>query len=286
MAVTAGSAEAGTSGPAAPALSAESVLVAARASSLITALDDRESALAGPEPVTAFLEAAPSTREAPGPLPGVPTISPAVSPDTTSTGTGLAQEPPNTKTARKLADKAAAKEPKPPTRMLLEWIGIIAGALLVALVIKALLLQAFVIPSRSMEPTLLIGDRVLVFRPSYRLADVDRGDVVVFKRPEQLRGGGEDADLIKRVVGLAGETVEGHDGAVYVNDVRLEEPWLPAGTLIRDFAPTTVPAGHLWVMGDNRDNSQDSRVFGTLDQDQVIGEAFVRWWPTSRFGGL
>ncbi len=185
------------------------------------------------------------------------------------------------------ADLAPAKqEPKPLTRLALEWIGILAGALIVALIIKALLVQAFVIPSRSMEPTLAVGDRVLVLRPSYQLQDVDRGDVVVFDRPEQLRGGPDDSDLIKRVIGLAEETVEGRDGAVYVNGVRLEEPWLPEGVRTSDFALVRVPAEHVWVMGDNRDNSQDSRVFGTLHQDRIIGEAFLRWWPVSRLAGL
>ncbi len=185
------------------------------------------------------------------------------------------------------ADLVPAKqEPKLLTRLALEWIGILAGALIVALIIKALLVQAFVIPSRSMEPTLAVGDRVLVLRPSYRLQDVDRGDVVVFDRPEQLRGGPDDSDLIKRVIGLAEETVEGRDGAVYVNGVRLEEPWLPEGVRSSDFALVRVPAQHVWVMGDNRDNSQDSRVFGTLHQDRIIGEAFLRWWPVSRLAGL
>ena len=185
------------------------------------------------------------------------------------------------------ADLAPAKqEPKLLTRLALEWIGILAGALIVALIIKAVLVQAFVIPSRSMEPTLAIGDRVLVLRPSYRLQDVDRGDVVVFERPEQLRGGSDDSDLIKRVIGLAEETVEGRDGAVYVNGVRLEETWLPEGVRTSDFALVRVPAEYVWVMGDNRDNSQDSRVFGTLDQDRIIGEAFLRWWPVSRLAGL
>ncbi len=185
------------------------------------------------------------------------------------------------------ADLAPAKqEPKLLTRLALEWIGILAGALIVALIIKALLVQAFVIPSRSMEPTLAVGDRVLVFRPSYQLQDVDRGDVVVFDRPEQLRGGPDDPDLIKRVIGLAEETVEGRDGVVYVNGVRLEEPWLREGVRTSDFALVRVPAEHVWVMGDNRDNSQDSRVFGTLVQDRIIGEAFLRWWPVSRLAGL
>lgn len=181
---------------------------------------------------------------------------------------------------------ALARAAKPWTHSALEWIGIVAGALLVALVIKAVLIQAFVIPSRSMEPTLNVGDRVLVLKPSYTLGDIDRGDVIVFKRPELLREGNDTSDLIKRVIGLPGETVEGRDGRIVVDGEALDEPWLPAQVFTSDFGPIEVPDGKLWVMGDNRGNSKDSRVFGLLDEDDVIGEAVVRWWPAGRFGGL
>lgn len=160
-----------------------------------------------------------------------------------------------------------------------EWVLIIGAALLAALLIKTYLLQAFYIPSASMEPTLEIQDRVLVNKLSYRLHDVNRGDVVVFERPPNDVG--QIRDLIKRVIALPGETVEAKDGTVYVDGRPLREPYLPAGTVTTQFGPKTIPEGFIWVMGDNRSNSSDSRVFGAVDEHRIIGRAFVRVWPVT-----
>lgn len=165
-----------------------------------------------------------------------------------------------------------------------EWVLIIGAALLAALVIKTYLLQAFYIPSASMEPTLEIQDRVLVNKLSYRLHDVRRGDVVVFERPPNDVG--QIRDLIKRVIGLPGETVEGKDGSVHVNGRPLREPYLPAGTVTGQFEPTKIPEGYVWMMGDNRSNSSDSRVFGAVAESRIIGRAFVRVWPVTALGRL
>ncbi len=165
-----------------------------------------------------------------------------------------------------------------------EWVVIIGAALLAALLIKTFLLQAFYIPSPSMVPTLHVDDRVLVNKLSYRLHDVHRGDVVVFERPPN--DAGVIRDLIKRVVGLPGETVEGRDGGVYVNGRRLAEPYLPEGTITSTFGPQRIPPGRVWVMGDNRSNSSDSRVFGPVPESRIVGRAFVRVWPLSAFGPL
>ncbi|MGH9152026.1 MAG: signal peptidase I, partial [Acidimicrobiales bacterium] len=180
--------------------------------------------------------------------------------------------PPGGATARSTARNAA------------EWVLIIGAALVAALVIKTYLVQAFYIPSPSMEPTLMIQDRVLVNKLSYRLHDVNRGDVVVFERPPNESG--TIRDLIKRVIGLSGDTVEGRDGDVYVNGRELNEPYLPAGTVTSQFGPEKVPHGYVWVMGDNRANSSDSRVFGAVDEDRIVGRAFVRVWPISALGLL
>lgn len=163
------------------------------------------------------------------------------------------------------------------TRTLVEWVLIIGGALLAALVIKTFLFQAFYIPSESMLPTLEKQDRVLVNKLSYRLHDVNRGDVVVFERPPNEAG--VIRDLIKRVVGLPGETVEGKDGRVYIDGEPLREPYLPPPSTTGTFGPEKIPAGHIWVMGDNRANSSDSRVFGSISTSSVVGRAFVRVWP-------
>lgn len=166
----------------------------------------------------------------------------------------------------------------------LEWVAIIGAALLAALLIKTFLLQAFYIPSPSMVPTLQVQDRVLVNKLSYRLHDVRRGDVVVFERPPTDVG--MIKDLIKRVIALPGETVEGRDGGVYVNGRRLVEPYLPAGAVTTPFGPQRIPAGRVWVMGDNRANSSDSRVFGPVPQSRIVGRAFVRVWPLGAVGPL
>ena len=165
----------------------------------------------------------------------------------------------------------------------LEWVAIIVGALLVALVVKTFLIQAFYIPSASMEPQLAIGDRVLVNKLSYRLHDVNRGDIVVFERPPGDAGDPEIKDLIKRVVALPGETVEGRGGQIFVDERPLREPYIGQHEVIADFGPTKIPAGRVFVMGDNRDNSKDSRVFGPIKESIIVGRAFVRVWPAASF---
>jgi signal peptidase I len=189
--------------------------------------------------------------------------------------------------ANPVEDEAARRRKR--VRTYVEWGLVIGGALLVALVIRATLFQAFWIPTGSMEPTLHEGDRVLVNKMSYRLHDVHRGDVVVFVRPDsEAAAAAEDdvRDLIKRVVGLPGETVEARDGVVYVDGRRLEEPYLPEGTVTENLPPTSVPEGHVFVMGDNRGNSHDSRAFGAIDVDSIVGRAFVRIYPLDDIGGL
>jgi signal peptidase I len=174
------------------------------------------------------------------------------------------------------------------TRNAIEWLVIIIGAVVVALVIKTFVVQAFRIPSDSMVPTLQDGDRVLVNKLSYDAHDLNRGDVVVFHRPPELVAGeGDPEDLIKRVVGLPGETVSSRDGVVYIGDRRLEEPYLPEGTTTFNLdAPIEVPEGHVLVLGDNRGNSTDGRSFGPIPTDSVIGRAFVIMWPPGRIGAL
>ncbi|MDQ3107556.1 MAG: signal peptidase I [Actinomycetota bacterium] len=180
---------------------------------------------------------------------------------------------------------------RPPTsradralRSAIEWVVIIAAALLVAFLVKTFLIQAFFIPSASMEPQLRNGDRIFVNKLSYRLHDIHRGDVVVFERPACAVPDPRIKDLVKRVVGLPGDVVEGKTGAVFVNGQRLVEKYLPEGQTTSDFGPVTVPAGKLWIMGDNRENSTDSRVLCSnaptfIDQDSVVGRAFVKVYP-------
>ena len=154
-------------------------------------------------------------------------------------------------------------------------------AMVLAFGLRTSVAQAFRIPSESMEPQLDVGDRVVVSRFSYRLHDPHRGDVVVFACPVQACGTKHE-DYIKRVIGLPGERVEGKGGSVWIDGNRLIEPYLPDGVVTSTFGPVTVPAGQLWVMGDNRGDSADSRVFGTIRRSTVIGRATVRVWPPWR----
>ncbi|MDG2904091.1 MAG: signal peptidase I [Acidimicrobiales bacterium] len=174
-------------------------------------------------------------------------------------------------------------------RAALEWGAVIVGALVMALLVKAFLFQAYYIPSPSMEPTLGEGDRIIVNKVSYRLHDVNRGDLVVFEAPEGT--GGVD-DLIKRVVGLPGEFIRVANGRVLIDNGMLLEPYLPlqdgtaglstsanCANLPGDVDGCRVPPGHVFVLGDHRTNSRDSRFFGPIPEDSIRGRAFLRIWP-------
>jgi signal peptidase I len=175
-------------------------------------------------------------------------------------------------------------------RSAVEWALVIGGALLVALVVRTFLVQAFWIPSASMEPTLHEGDRVLVNKLSYDLHDVRHGDVIVFERPDDPSDvphpEDEIPDLIKRVVALPGDVIEARDGVVYLNDEPLDEPYLVPDTATNDLPRQEIPEGEVFVMGDNRTNSHDSRRFGPIDEGSIVGRAFLRIYPLDDIGGL
>jgi len=185
---------------------------------------------------------------------------------------------------------------------------LVATALVIAFLVKTFAAQAFYIPSVSMLPTLEEGDRVVVSRVAYRVHEPRRGDVVVFEATSREAASGDDdawpvrvvrgffetvglvhpstEDFIKRVVGLPGETVEGRDGRIWIDGRALDEPYLTEGTEPGTFAPVKVPEGHLFVMGDNRENSRDSRYFGPVPIEKVVGRAALRIWPPDRVGFL
>ena len=189
-------------------------------------------------------------------------------------------------------------------RLIIEWVVLIAAALAIAFVIKTFLFQAFYIPSASMEPTLNIGDRVLVNKLSYDFHDVRRGDIIVFKAPPGERTAGIQ-DLVKRVIGLPGETVterrDGNTNDVYINGRRLREPYLPAGastgpegsnvppgcgTPASGDPGCVVPQGRVFVLGDNRNQSKDARTFGPITESSIVGRVFVKIWPLNSLSFL
>jgi signal peptidase I len=148
--------------------------------------------------------------------------------------------------------------------------------------VRPFVMEAFWIPSGSMIPTLEIGDRVLVNKFIYRFTEPKRGDIIVFESVDN-----PDEDLIKRVVGLPGDTVAVRRGHLLLNGERQREPYVNKKLPDRSFyAKTKVPKGHVFVMGDNRGNSADSRVFGPLPKKNIEGEAFLRFWPPHRIGLL
>lgn len=202
-------------------------------------------------------------------------------------------------------------EPQTPASSLRELVPLILSALVLAILIKSFLIQAFFIPSISMQPTLRPGDRIIVCRICKVFSDVTYGDVVVFSDPDpaphEERGifGGflhwlgqgigvarpEDDDFIKRVVALGGDTWEMRRGVLFVNGARVREPYVAQERDSRDFGPETVPDGMLFVLGDNRLHSGDSRFpppggLGYVPEEKVIGEAFVIAWPLGRIGGI
>lgn len=184
---------------------------------------------------------------------------------------------------------------------------LIVIAFVVALLIKTFLVQAFFIPSASMEPELMVGDRVLVEKVSGWWDDVSRGDVVVFERevgvgmveePDEpfwtdisnafrsLFGfpTAGSQDFIKRVIAIEGDVVKAEQGVVYINGEPIDEPYLPEGTQTSDFGRVKIGEDEIFVMGDNRANSDDSRSFGPIPEGTVVGKAFLLIWPPSDFG--
>jgi signal peptidase I len=148
--------------------------------------------------------------------------------------------------------------------------------------VRPFVVEAFWIPSASMVPTLKYGDRVLVNKFIYRFTEPERGDVIVFKSVQD-----DQQDLIKRVVGVPGDKISVRGGRLFVNGEPQREPYVNKKLPDRSFAaPTTVPENHVFVMGDNRANSQDSRVFGPVPKENIEGEAFLRFWPPGRIGLL
>jgi signal peptidase I len=210
---------------------------------------------------------------------------------------------------RGMEDPEAAEEledePKKKRSFWAELPGLLLTALVIAVLIKTFLVQPFWIPSESMAPTIVVDDRVMVNKLAYDFGEPSRGDIVVFRDPRAeeideslpeavvrsvleaigVRAGEGRDDLIKRVIGLPGEVVEIRDNTVYIDGMPLDEPYL-GDVFMPDEDPVQLGDDELFLMGDNRDASFDSRRFGPVDLDDLVGEAFIKIWPLSDFGGL
>ena len=161
-------------------------------------------------------------------------------------------------------------------------IALIAFALVFGFV-RPFVVEAYRIPTESMVPTLEVGDRILANKFIYHFTEPERGDIVVFDSVDKE----DDQTLVKRVVGVAGDEIQVEDGVLFVNGEAQDEPYLNQELPFRgSYGPMEVPEGHIFVMGDNRGNSADSRVFGPLPLENLQGEAFVRFWPVSKIGSL
>ncbi|MHB1129020.1 MAG: signal peptidase I [Ilumatobacteraceae bacterium] len=194
-----------------------------------------------------------------------------------------------------MSDPAELTQPKTNdiVKTVRDWVVVIAVALVIAILVRMFVLQQFYISGPSMESTLFQDNRVLVSKFSYRLYDIGRGDIVVFDRVTNNGQQVQHDDLIKRVIGLSGDVVEIKNCIVYVNNYMLIEPYLNSYDLAQEsledrcrvpnLNAQRVPANQIFVMGDNRPQSFDSRMFGPISEDLVVGRAFIVLWPISAF---
>ncbi len=187
-----------------------------------------------------------------------------------------------------------AAEPGNSGRWIFELLGVVVVAVVIAILLRTFVLATYSIPSGSMEPTLQIGDRIVVDKLSYHLHGVDRSNIIVFATPPSEDCAGPPvADLVKRVIGLPDETISLSRGRVYINGHVLPEPWLPPATRTENYPgpssepyslhrPYRIPAGDVYVMGDNREESCDSRYWGPVPESAIVGKVDLRIWPLSR----
>lgn len=166
-------------------------------------------------------------------------------------------------------------------RLLREALETLLPAILIAVLINVFVGQATRVDGQSMEPNLHTNERLIVEKISYRFHGPQRFDVVVIRVPSQ-----GDELLIKRVIGLPGETVEIHDGHVYIDGVQLDEEFVAAGTFPGRHPKIVVPPLHVFVMGDNRTHSNDSRTFGPVPISNIVGRAWVSYWPLESLGPI
>jgi len=168
------------------------------------------------------------------------------------------------------------------SRSILEVVEIVVIALILSWVLRTFVVEARVIPTGSMLPTIQLQDRVVVDKLVFKWSTIKLGDVVVFHPPETAHS---KDDFIKRVIGLPGDKLEIKNGKVYINDQALKEPYIAEQPRYQ-YGPVTVPSNEYFVMGDNRNNSADSHEWGYLPYSNITGRTLFRYWPLDRFGLL
>ncbi len=203
----------------------------------------------------------------------------------TSQAKSATDSAPQRKSSKRVTGKRPVRERVKKSRTfrstVIEIVAIVVAAFVLAMLVQAFLIKPFTIHQVSMEPTLDEGDRILLNRVVYHFREPKSGDVVVFHSPVN-----KDEDLVKRVVAVAGDEVAINDGSLYVNGVAQPEPYLLEQDFQGEYQPIVVPSGYVFVMGDNRNNSGDSRLFGPIEVDSIIGEAFVIYWPIGHWEGV
>ncbi|MCU4184668.1 signal peptidase I [Acidiferrimicrobium sp. IK] len=194
----------------------------------------------------------------------------------------MAEPAPTEPPAGRGAAPGDGEEHRGRRRVVIEWGAIIAVAVVLTLVVRAFVFEAYFIPSGSMEPTLKPGNRVLVDKLSYDLHSVHRGDIVVFSRPP-TETNASIKDLIKRVIGLPGDTIQsGPNGEIFIDGKLINQPWLTSSAKADPGPPVpklTLPRNEYYVMGDNRGDSEDSRYIGPISGNLIVGRAVLRVWP-------
>jgi signal peptidase I len=189
---------------------------------------------------------------------------------------------------------STAPDAKKQARWWVELLAVVVGAVIIAFLLRTFVVATYSIPSGSMEPTLQIGDRIVVDKLSYHLHGVGTGDIVVFSTPaDENCAGPPVSDLVKRIIALPGQTISLSEGRVYINGELLPEPWLPLAVRTQTYPGPSlasyslhhsyrVPTGDVYVMGDNRPDSCDSRYWGPIHESTIVGKVDLRIWPFSR----
>jgi signal peptidase I len=178
--------------------------------------------------------------------------------------------------------------PKSALRGYIEWVTVISLAIAISLLVRAYVFQTFEIPSGSMEPTLQVGDHIIVSKFSVDFGTIHRGDIIVFAASPAVAVACNDniPDLVKRVIGLPGQTIYSKGNTIYINGRPIKQPWTHKEPLTPAIDKVTIPANNYFVIGDNQPGSCDSRYWGTVPRSSIIGKAIFRLWPPSRIGFL